>query len=377
MRFADIPGHEDTKRRLREMIDAGRIPHAILLHGQPGTAKYALARAAAQYIHCSRRTPSGDSCGQCPDCIQHETFNHIDTIFCFPLLKKNSKPTICNDYAGEFRDLMQHDMYMNFDTWLSSLGNPNGQPAIYVEEITALLSRLNLKARQAKYKIVLLWLPERLRTEAANKMLKVIEEPFADTIFILTSDSPASILPTIYSRTQRIAVAPYSEAQLSDILQQSMAVDPQVADAAAALAEGSVTRATNLINVDSERRKYISFFMELMRAAWQRRVKDLRDWSLDIAALGREGSLRFYEYCARMIGENFIMNVGDDRLVAMTPDERAFAQKFSPFINERNVEKLLELFSKACADTAMNGNAKIIAFDLAVKTILLIKRGNE
>lgn len=356
------------------MIDADRIPHALLLEGMPGIGKFALARAAAQYIHCTNRTPDGDSCGVCPACLQHQSHNHIDTIYSFPVVKKNSKATISNDYAAEFHDYLDREKFMEFDAWMSALSTTTAQPVIYVEEISSLIDRVNLKARQSKYKVVLMWLPERLRPEAANKMLKIIEEPYPDTIFILTSGNPRGILPTIYSRTQRIAVSPYSDSEIEAMLESELAVDPTVAQAAAALAEGSYTAATHLVSIDGERRKFMALFINLMRAAWQRRVKDLREWSVSVAALGREGSLRFYQYCARMIGENYIYNIGDDNLIAMTADEKAFSSKFAPFINERNVEALLSLFNEACTDTQLNANGKIIAFDLAVKTILLLKK---
>lgn len=373
MRFADIPGHEEEKRRLREMVDSRRIPHAILLEGVAGTGKFALARAFAQYVHCTDRTPEGDSCGKCPDCLQHAGFNHIDTLYSFPLLKKNSKPTISNDYIGDFKEFMERDVFMDFETWLSMMGNPNGQPMIYVEEATELLRRLNMTAHQADYKIVLLWLPERLRPEAANKLLKLVEEPYADTIFVMTSDNPRNILGTIYSRTQRIAVGRYADGEIERILIGSGA-EPLAARSAAALAEGSMTRARRLLGTDGSRVRQLELFMQLMRLAWQRDIVALRRWSQDVATLGREGSIRFYEYCSRLLRENFILNVADSSLVSLTEDEMAFCRKFCPFVNERNVVELMSALDSAVNDTTLNGNAKIISFDLAVQAILLLKR---
>ncbi|MDO4320375.1 MAG: DNA polymerase III subunit delta [Bacteroidales bacterium] len=374
MRFADIPGQEETKRRLREMVDHGHVPHALLLEGPQGVGKFALIRATAQYIHCTDRTPDGDSCGRCPACVQHQSFNHIDVMYSFPVLKKNSKPTISNDYAEEFRDFMQESPMMDFEQWLPRLGNVNGQPAIYVDEANELLRRLNLKARQSRYKIVLMWLPERLNPDTANKLLKLVEEPYDDTIFLMASDNPRGILPTIYSRTQRIAVPRYSEAEITDTLVRETGIDRQAAADAAALAEGSMVTAYHLAGLNKERQRYLDLFMQLMRLAWQRKVLDLRAWSLDVAALGRESAIRFYDYCSRMIRENFIYNIGDDRLVALTPAERQFSSRFSPFVNEKNVEDIAMVLDAARNDITLNGNAKIIAFDLAVKMILLLKR---
>lgn len=378
MRFADIPGHEDVKNRLRAMVDQGHMPHALLLEGPQGSAKFALARALANYIHCTNRTPDGDSCGKCASCIQHDKFNHIDTFYSFPVLKKKSgQTTISDDYAPEWKQYLHDSPFMDFDRWLSLLGNPNGQPVIYVDEAAELLRRLNLTARQSKYKIVLMWLPERLQEAAANKLLKLIEEPHADTLFIMTSDNPRAILPTIYSRTQRISVRRYSDEEISGILSSLYSVSEDAAISIAALSEGNASAALRLIDTDKKKIQFLELFMQLMRLAWLRKVGDLRKWSEDVAALGREGSIRFYDYCAHMVRENFILNIGDRRLIALSPEEMAFSIKFSPFINVVNVEQIFATFDAARNDTILNGNAKIIAFDLAVKMILLIKRGQE
>ena len=376
MRFADIPGHEDVKNRLRAMVDSGHIPHALLLEGPEGSAKFSLARALASYIHCTNRS-DGDSCGKCPSCLQHQNLNHIDTFFSFPVLRKKSgQDTISDDYAPEWRQFLHDSPFMDFSQWLSLLGNVNGQPVMYVDEATELLRRLNLTARQSKYKIVLMWLPERLNEAAANKLLKLVEEPYSDTLFIMTSDNPDNILPTIYSRTQRIGVKRYSDDEVAAILARE-GVDEDEAFALASLSDGNVNSALRMLGTDKLKQRYLELFMSLMRLAYTRKVGELRRWSEEVAALGREATMRFYDYCARMVRENFILNIGDRRLVAMSPEEMDFSKRFSPFINVANVEAIFNTLNSAVEDTALNGNAKIIAFDLAVKMILLIKRGQE
>ena len=166
----------------------------------------------------------------------------------------------------------------------------------------------------------------------------------------------------------------YGEAEIAAILQSETGIDATTAADAAAISDGSLVTAYHMAGLNKERQLHLELFMRLMRLAWQRKVIDLRAWSVDIAALGREGQMRFYDYCARMIRENFIYNIGNDSLVAMTGDERGFSAKFAPFINERNVEDLAATLDAARNDTALNGNAKIISFDLAVKVILLLRR---
>lgn len=374
MRFRDIPGHEDVKERLRAMANERRVPHALLLEGPVGSAKFMLIRALAQYIHCENHTPDGDSCGKCPSCLQHQTFNHIDTIYSFPVIKKAGKSTISNDCFGEFKNFISDSPYMDIEKWIAMLGNINSQPVIYVEEGAELIRRLNFTARQSLFKIVLLWLPERLKEETANKLLKLIEEPHPDTIFLMSSDNSRAILPTIYSRVQRIAVSRYSDDEIKHFLTASYPVSETDAETLARLSSGNVIEALSLVDISRMRQQFLDYFIELMRKAYQRKIGLLRQWSNDVAALGREQIIKFLDYASRLIRENFILNLHVDRLNYLTEDERKFSVNFARFINERNVLKMFEVLNKAREDIAGNANPKIVLFDLAVKTILLIKQ---
>ncbi len=374
MRFRDIPGHEDVKERLRAMADERRVPHALLLEGPVGSAKFMLIRALAQYIHCENHTPDGDSCGKCPSCLQHQTFNHIDTIYSFPVIKKAGKSTISNDCFGEFKNFISDSPYMDIEKWIAMLGNINSQPVIYVEEGAELIRRLNFTARQSLFKIVLLWLPERLKEETANKLLKLIEEPHPDTIFLMSSDNSRAILPTIYSRVQRIAVSRYSDDEIKHFLTASYPVSETDAETLARLSSGNVIEALSLLDISRMRQQFLDYFIELMRKAYQRKIGLLRQWSNDVTALGREQIIKFLDYASRLIRENFILNLHVDQLNYLTEDERKFSVNFARFINERNVLKMFEVLNKAREDIAGNANPKIVLFDLAVKTILLIKQ---
>ena len=372
MRFADIPGHEDIKARLVEMTDSGRLPHALLLEGPSGAGKFMLARALAQYIHCENRT-DGDSCGHCPACQQHTTFNHIDTVFSYPVIKKAGKPTVSADYLPEFKELLTEYPFMDTERWVALLNAGNTQPKIYVDEGGELLRRLNFRAHQSRYKIVLLWQPEKMNEDTANKMLKLIEEPHDDTLFLMVSNNPRGILPTIYSRTQRIAVNRYDDHEIVDYLCRHMAVAPEAAQSVARISSGSINEAVSLINISKTRKIFLDLFIDLMRKAYQRKIGLLRQWSVDVASLGREQDLAFLDYCARMMRENFILNMHISELNYLTPEENAFSVNFSRFINERNVLKLFDVVNDARTDIAGNANAKIVFFDLAIKTILLLK----
>lgn len=372
MRFADIPGHEDVKQRLRDMADRDRVPHAILLEGPSGAGKFALARAFAQYLHCTDRTPDGDSCGKCPACLQHQSFNHIDTTYSFPVVKKSGKPAVSDDYIDLFRDFIGKYPFMDFDRWLEALDNINAQPQIYVEEGNELIRRLSYMTRRSKYKVVLLWLPERFKEETANKMLKLVEEPFADTVFVMVSNNPRAILPTIYSRTQRIAVRRYDEHEIAAILERQ-GFDAGTAADTARIAD-NMNDALKLAGVSRERLRYFELFVDLMRKAYARKVAELRAWSKTVADLGREPEMQFIDYCTRLVRESFLMHLSDPRLLTLNAAEHNFTIKFFPFINEKNVIDMMQLFDEARRDIAGNANGKIVFFDLAVRIIMLIRR---
>jgi len=371
MKFADIPGHEQIKQRLRNIVDTGRIPHALLLEGPEGSGKFALARALAQYIHCTNRTQDGDSCGKCAACLQHQDHLHIDTLYSFPVVKKDSR-AISDDYRKEFTQFIDQVPFMDFEQWPERLDNPNTRPRIYVNEAAELMRRLSFTAHASRYKIVLMWLPERMMEDAANKLLKLVEEPFADTLFIMTSDNSREILPTIYSRVQRVKVPRYDPSMVASILASS-GVDANIAAQVAQIADGNMNRAFKLAQSKDDDDRYLLWFIELMRLAYQRNIGALKAWSVKVAGEKREGLLRFLEYCCRMIRENFILNFHNEDLNRMTAPERNFSVRFAPFINERNVLKIFDQFTLAMRDVSANGNAKIITFDLAISMILLLK----
>ena len=261
---------------------------------------------------------------------------------------------------------------MDFDLWVEKLDNINAQPQIYVEEGTELLRRLTYMTRRSQYKVVLMWLPERLKEETANKLLKLVEEPFADTIFIMVSNNSRQILPTIYSRTQRIVVRRYSDSELEGVL-ISQGMDAPTASDMARIADGSVNLAWKTAQVSAERRKYFDLFAELMRKAYGRKVLELRTWSKTVAEMGREPAMQFID-CCRLIRESFVMHLHVDQLLTLSRSEHEFVVRFFPFINEKNVVDMIELFDRSRRDIAGNGNAKIIFFDLAVCVIMLIRR---
>lgn len=373
MRLADISGHDDVKQRLRDMVDENRMPHAIMIEGPEGSAKFALARAFLQYIHCTARS-AGDSCGRCPECKLSATLNHIDTFISFPVVKRSGRGDTSDDYLAEFRDYVRDYPYMDFEEWLRRLDNINAQPLIYVSEATLLIRKLSITSRRSDFKTSLIWLPERLKEDAANKLLKLVEEPASDTIIVMVSNNSQLVLPTIYSRTQRVMVRRYTDAEVAEIISRKASMSEADAAIIARLANGNINEALRLVSVSKERKKFLEFFINLMRKAYQRKIIELRQWSADLAALGREPQIQFYEYCSRMLRENFVLNLKAPDLVFLTTDEMQFSVNFARFITNLNVMRLLDTFGKAATDIAANANSKIVNFDVAIQVILLLKR---
>ncbi len=374
MRFADIAGHNNVKEHLRALVDSDRVPHALLLSGPEGTGKLALARALAQYMHCVSPV-NGDSCGRCPSCVQHASLNNADMHFVYPIVKSKQKhQLVSTDMADAWRNFLSCGNYASWQRWLDIIDAGNSRPGIYVEESAEILRKLNISNFSARYKVMVVWLPEKLQGEAANKLLKIIEEPFDDTKFIFVSNDPASILPTILSRLQRVAVTRLSDDEIAAILVDTRGVDPQAAVQLAYISDGNACTALDAVETAGEFDEFMELFQDIMRKAYMRDVKALRDNGDTVAAMGREKSLRFLAYCARMVRENFIYNLGRQDLVRLTGAEARFSTRFAPFINAANADDMMRLFDEAAADISRNANAKIVMFDTLLHLIVLILR---
>ena len=236
------------------------------------------------------------------------------------------------------------------------------------------MRKMTLSAYTAKYKVLILWLPEKLKEEAANKLLKLIEEPYDDCKFILVSDNEKAILGTIFSRCQRIELRKPSTPMVAQYLVDRYGMDTQNALALAAPADGNVIMAERMVQTGSEFHEFRERFIELMRLSYQRDLSKLKPWSEAVADMKREKARRFLDYAVRQVRENFVYNLHNPSLNYLTPEEEAFSTRFSPFINERNVEGIVSELERASADIAGNANGKLVLFDLTIRISLLIRK---
>ena len=385
MLFSEIIGQHEIKKRFIHTVVEQRIPHAQLLRGPEGIGKLALAIAYAQYICCENRSET-DSCGVCPSCMKYKKMAHPDLHFVFPIIKPTGKQTVvCDDFIAQFRKMVLEKMYFNVNDWYAEISGDAKQGLIYSNESDEIIRKLSLKTYEAEYKIMIIWLPEKMHETCANKLLKILEEPPEKTVFLLVSNEPDQLISTILSRTQHVHVPRLSENEIIRALLRNNNLDIESDDAnyAAHIANGSYLNALSVLSEGDENKQNLDRFVMIMRLAWQvgnkrdhASLKTLRKWSDDMAAagIGRERQKNFLIYAQRMTRENFIKNMQQPELNYLTTTEADFSHKFSPFINERNVEDLMAEFALAERQIEQNVNAKMIFFDLVLKVIMLLKR---
>lgn len=363
MKFADIIGHQEIVRTLKDMRKSGKIPNALLFSGPSGVGKMRTARAFAQYLHCQSPI-NGDSCGVCPSCLQHRKHNNPDLHFSYPYVKKEKEGVlISKDLIDEWREMLDSYSYMPPEKWNEIINAGNSQPSIVVNESEEIITRASLSAFQENLKIFIIWQPEKLRPETANKLLKILEEPFEDTVFILVSNEDTKILPTILSRTQRFVFHPLPNEEIVNFLMKE-GVNQQDAEDASHTAYGSIEKAYEIACRPEEISQFSEMFKNVMRAAYGLFAKQLKSLSEEAANFGREKLIRFLRYMNRLVRENYIFNFHQPVLFSLTRNEMQFSQKFAPFIHEGNIEDIEKEISKAITDIERNANSKIVMFDL-------------
>lgn len=372
--FRDVIGQEAAKQRLLQEAGEGRIPHAQLFCGPEGAGKLPLALAYAKYLCCTNPGPEG-ACGTCPSCVKWNKLVHPDVHFMFPIVKSaKGKKEVCDDYLADWRHLLMNNPYFALPHWLSAMGAENGQALIYARESDEITRKFSLKSVEGGYKITIIWLPEKMHEACANKLLKLLEEPPEKTLFLLVSEMPEQLLSTILSRTQRFSVPRIAEADIALALRDKYAVQSADADAIAHMANGSFVKALETISLNEENQLFFDLFVSLMRLAWQRKIRELKQWSEQVAGLGRERQKNFLDYCQRMIRENFIYNLHQPEMNYLTRPEENFTIRFAPFVNERNVVGIMEELSEAQLHIVQNVNPRMVFFDFALKMIMLLKQ---
>lgn len=382
MRFADIIGQEELKRHLAQSVDAGRVSHAQLFTGQAGAGALPLAVAYAQYL-CCRHRHDGDSCGECPDCQQIAALAHPDLHWVFPVNKqgkKSGEAMRSDDFLDLFRALFtERGGYFSPQEWYDRLDlGKTLKGMIAAREADDIIRKLSYKSFESDYKIMLVWLPETMNEEAANKILKILEEPWEKTLFLLVSEQPALLLPTILSRTQEVHVPRIATEVLERLAREQGVDDPLKARNLARLASGDLLTLKQLITGenDATQRDDFSLFCTLMRLSYNDKHLELVAWAEEVAQLSREQQRAFLRDTARLLRESFIIHAGLGKSVSyLWGEELAFCTKFAPYVGTENIEPLVGEVESALAQISQNGNPTIVFthFALAVSKMIVKK----
>jgi DNA polymerase III subunit delta' len=376
MKFSDIPGHKETIVKLRRSVGEERVSHAQFFAGPEGCGSLALALAYAQYISCENRSGT-DSCGVCKSCVKYEKSIHPDLHFVFPVIKdkKNSEP-VSDYYIAQWREFLKRSPFFTLNEWLGFIEVGNAQGLIFASEAAEIIKKLNLKAFESDFKIMIVWLPEKMHLSAANKLLKMIEEPPEKTLFLLVSEEPDKVIPTILSRCQMVNIPAFTKKEIAWYLSDQCHTSESSAADISEVANGNIARAIELCRNEETSLGNLDRFKALMRHAWRRDVASIVTWSDEMSAIGREGQKNFLAYALRLTRENLMLTLGQTgkQIVFLTGREADFSKNFHPFINEQNIGELSEELNLASSHVEANGNAKIIFLDLAIKVTRLIQR---
>jgi DNA polymerase-3 subunit delta' len=379
MRFADIIGQQQLKRQLVESIERGRISHAQLFSGATGAGTLPLALAYAQYLNCQNRH-DGDSCGECPSCIKMQQLAHPDLHFVFPVNKQGKKSdevVLSGNFMDLWREIVsQTGGYFTRQQWNDRLDlGKTLKGMISAREADEIIRRLSFKSFESEYKIMIIWQPESMNEAAANKILKILEEPWQKTIFLLITERADLLLPTIISRTQEVAVP---RLMVEDLIPLAGCDDRLQAANMARLAAGDVIEMKRIAGggEDALRHDCFDLFCRLMRLSYNDKHLELMDWADEVATLPREQQRALLIHSARLLRESYMLHAGLGSISYLWGEEADFCNKFAPFIGNQNVEFILEQIELAMRQVSQNGNSRIIFthFALAVsKTINRLK----
>ena len=379
MKFSDIIGHDDLKRRLRQQIDAGRVSHAQLFTGLAGYGTLPLALAYVQYLFCPNRH-DGDSCGECPSCRQIEALAHPDLHFVFPVNKREKKSgevVVSDLFIEKWREIWHEKRgVFSAEEWYERLDlGKTMKGLITAKESEEIIRKLQFKSYSSEYKAMIIWLPEAMNQEAANKILKILEEPWEKTLFILVSERPELLLSTIISRTQEVSVPRIDVATLQEVA-AAEGKSPAEALNMARLAGGSLLELGELMRGESDemRHQCFEFFTRLMRLSYNDKHLELFEWADDMTALTREGQRQFFLHSVRLLRESYMLHAGLGKISYLWGEEAQFCSKFAPYIGNQNIEALIAEIERAMLQIAQNGAPRIVFTHFALAVSKMINR---
>ena len=372
MLFRDIPSNTKAKQQLLKTIHNDRLSHAHLFLGNDGSSSLAMAWAFAQYLMCAQPTDE-DSCGQCSSCLKSAKLSHPDLHWVFPVVTGRGTHPISDMFMSEWREFLEKNSFPTEEDWYSRLGTTNKQGFISVNEANELSKKTILKPYEGSYRVVIIWHSEKMHEATANKLLKLLEEPPQNTIFILLTSQSENLLATIVSRLQRVNIKPVDELTLSTFLQDKYNIEKKRADEIAKQSEGNIGKSIHFLVGNDLLKQNTQEFQNWMRMCYIAKVVNLASWVDVASSWGREQQKGFLQYALHMVRESLIQNFGHHNIKKVRQEEAGFSEKFAPFIHQNNAIEIIDELERAYQHIARNGSAKIIFMDLTLKMIVLLR----
>jgi DNA polymerase-3 subunit delta' len=377
MLLKEVIGQQKIKEQLIKTVKEQRISHSQLFLGPEGSGNLALAIAYAQYICCTNKE-DGESCNACPSCTKYQKLIHPDLHFVFPVNTTNeiAEKPVSDNFIAKWRASVLENPYLEINQWYDIIGIENKQGLISIYESKAIISKLNLKSFESDYKIMIIWHPEKMNAPAANKLLKMIEEPPAKTIFLLVTNSTENILPTILSRSQIVKIPKIEDIKLAAFIKKKYELPDKKIDEIINLSNGSYLKALEIINNSEEYETNLEKFIQLMRLCYGKKIPEILEWIDDMVSTGRESQKSFLIYSLAIIRKNLLLSLKQDKVAYLTEKENDFSKKFHHFINDSNASQISDEINKAYTDIERNAYGKIVFLDLSFKLIKLIRNQN-
>lgn len=381
MLFSEIIGQNHIKNHLIQSVVSGRIPHAQLFIGPDGSGALPMAIAYAQYILCqnigAENTGGNNACN-----LKFSTVSHPDLHFVYPVATTSdvSKNPTSDKFAAAWRAFIKQNIYGNLSDWFAHIDIQNKQGLINVEEAGEIMKKLSLKSYEGGYKVMIIWMADKMNIEASNKLLKLLEEPPAKTLFLLITENEKNILQTILSRCQVINFNALNSTEIEQALVQNYNCERSQAGIVAKQSQGNYNKAVHLLLNNQNTLPFEKWFVQWVRAAFRAKgnasvIQELIEWSEELAALGREQQKQFLEFCLEIFRQALLLNYQTSELVyyKTTVDKFELA-KFAPFVNGANIHEIFTEISNSIYYVERNGNGKMIFTDLSIKLTRLIHK---
>lgn len=395
MTFSEIIGQKDVKKQLFELVQHNRLSHALLFLGKEGSGALPLALAFAQYVTCekvqgkhtaikaepslfgepepvtSNKQPVTDSCGICPACQKAQQLIHPDIHFSYPTVtKKPGEKPIATDFIIEWREFIKLNPYGNLYDWIELIKEKeNSQGKITSRECDEIIKKLSLKSFESEYKVLILWMPEELEKEG-NKLLKIIEEPPANTLFILVAENEELILPTIVSRCQLIKIPALENKEIEESLISRNKTEASIARQVASVSEGNYREALQLVQHAEE--DWQSLLREWLNAMLKNGPVAQAKWVEEISRLGREKQKQFLRYFNHLLEQAILLKATGNTPGAFGT-ERDFAERLNKIAGIEQQQAIIEEIDKASYYIERNANGKMLFHALTIKLYHIIQ----